>query len=69
MSQGKTAALLEEKKADVFEARVGYLPPGKTCFITISYMTQVRETRHHTHSTAISLATHPTKKRKHALKP
>ena len=41
IKQKKTAALLEEKTADIFQTQVGQLPANKHCDITISYVTQV----------------------------
>ena len=37
--RGRTAALLEEKAANVFECDLGNLPPGARCTITLKYLT------------------------------
>ena len=41
IASGQTAALMEKDKQGTFTAKLGNLPPNKTCTITLTFFTQV----------------------------
>ena len=41
VSNRKTAFLLEENKPDIFQVKVGHLPPGAGCEVTITYLSEL----------------------------
>ena len=41
MEQGHGAFLLDEERADVFQASVGNLPPGKEVLLKVTYVTEL----------------------------